>query len=236
LPSPIASHTPVVTSTMSYTYLSAVIKSQEQPQLLANQYNSTLPHDSYESEVYPYTASQNAFELSKTFTTQEALVKPVVFVINLTAYEANGAPIDDVVTLNNQMIAAIKEATIYHGYLYSLHLKATFLGQDGEGYAGAGCSTGTDLDNVHIHLTGIKTDIGTTSFRVNDYAAGGVWATPCDPVSNWLLYVMSDVPGEADIYFKPFRDAPEGTIYSVSISYDDGSIQTTTVVGSHVSP
>ena len=113
---------------------------------------------------------------------------------------------------------------------------ATFLGQDGESYAGQGCTTGTVPDNVHIHLDGLKTDAQPVSYRVDDYAAGGVWATPCNPVSNWLLYVIVPHSNQADLYFKPFRDAPDGTIYTVVVQYNDGTSQTTTVVGTRIKP
>jgi hypothetical protein len=115
-------------------------------------------------------------------------------------------------------------------------LVGTFLGQDGQSYAGQGCTTGTVPDNIHIHLDGLKSGVQPISYRVDDFAGGGVWATPCDPVSNWLLYITSASPDQADLYFKPFRDAPDGTIYTILIKYDDGTSQTTTVVGTHVTP
>jgi hypothetical protein len=247
-----ASHTPTNTATATNTptntaiatqtptpyhvFLSSIIKAKIQLRMLPNQHISTLPGDHINEAPFAPASSNNTHLTSNTFTAQEAIIKPVVFVINLTAYGVNGAPIDDVETLNNQMIAAAREATIYHGYLFNPYLQAIFLGQDGGSYAGTGCSTGTVPDNVHIHLLGIKTDVAPTSYRVDDPAAGGVWATPCNPVSNWLLYVDGSTPGEADIYFKPFRDAPDGTIYSVTIKYADGSVQTTTIIGSQVGP
>jgi hypothetical protein len=115
-------------------------------------------------------------------------------------------------------------------------LKAVFIGQDGGNYAGKLCSSGTKSDNVHIHLSGIRVDSEPVAFRVDDYAKGGVWATPCDPVSNWFLYVKPIVNGETDIYFKPFRDAPEGTEYKITVTYDDGTTQITIVDGKRVKP
>jgi hypothetical protein len=172
---------------------------------------------------------------SLTVTAAEAVVKPVVFVVNLTAYAANGAPIDDVEVMNAELIAGLKEATIYHGYLYNQYLQATFLGQDGADFAGVGCSAGTAPDNAHIRLTALKTDVTAVSYRVQD-DSGGVWANPCDPVSNWLLHVESNTPGTADVYFKPFRDAPDGTIYTITVAYEDGSGQSVSVVGSQIAP
>ena len=115
-------------------------------------------------------------------------------------------------------------------------LKAVFVGQDGGNYAGKLCSSGTANDNIHIRLTGLLTNIEPTSYRVEDFAYGGVWATPCDPVSNWFLYVKPAVNGESDIYFKPFRDAPERREYRITVTYRDGSAQTTVIQGLHVKP
>ena len=87
-------------------------------------------------------------------------------------------------------------------------MTATFMGQDGGGYAGRLCSSGTAYDNVHIHLAGLRTESEPISYRVEDLLGGGLWATPCDPVSNWFLSVEPVVNHETDLYFKPFRDAP----------------------------
>lgn len=119
------------------------------------------------------------------------------------------------------------------------NLQATFLGQDGENYAGRQCARGAENDNVHIHLDGLRADVQPVSFRVEDRNPGsvlGVWAVPCDPVSNWLLYVISSTPGQADLYFKPFREAPDGTEYTIIVQYEDGTNQSTEVVGSRVVP
>ena len=115
-------------------------------------------------------------------------------------------------------------------------LKAEFIGQDGGNYAGKLCSSGTKSDNVHIRLSGIRTDREPVAFRVDDYAKGGVWATPCDPVSNWFLYVKPVVNGKTEVYFKPFRDAPVGTEYKVTVTYDDGTTQMTIIDGKRVKP
>jgi hypothetical protein len=115
-------------------------------------------------------------------------------------------------------------------------LQAVFIGQDGGDYAGKLCSAGTKDDNVHIHLSGIRTEREPVSFRVEDAAQGGVWATPCDPVSNWFLYVEPVVKGETEVYFKPFRDAPAGTEYTITISYNDGVKQMAVIEGSHIQP
>lgn len=115
-------------------------------------------------------------------------------------------------------------------------LKAVFVGQDGGNYAGKLCSSGTTNDNVHIRLSGLLTTIEPTSYRVDDLAGGGVWATPCDPVSNWFLYAKPVVDGRSDIYFKPFRDAPARTEYKISVTYGDGTTQTTIIQGLHVKP
>ncbi len=115
-------------------------------------------------------------------------------------------------------------------------LSATFLGQDGGSYAGRLCSTGTSADNVHIHLTGLRTEAEAVGYRVDDFAAGGVWAMPCDPISNWQLHVVSQSAAEVDVYFKPFRDAPAGTEYTLTVRYSDGQTQKVSVSGTRVRP
>ena len=66
-------------------------------------------------------------------------------------------------------------------------LRLEFIGQDGANYAGRLCSNGTAPDNVHLRLEGLRPDVEVVSFRVDEPAGGGVWATPCDPISNWPL-------------------------------------------------
>ncbi len=116
----------------------------------------------------------------------------------------------------------------------TLHLK--FIGQDGAGYAGRLCTNGTAHDNVHLQLAGLRTDAEAISFRVDEPAGGGVWATPCDPISNWQLHVISTTDGRGDLYFKPFRDAPAGVEYRVTVQYADGQIQQASTTGLHVKP
>ncbi len=99
---------------------------------------------------------------------------------------------------------------------------ATFKGQDGGSFAGRQCSSGTAADNVHIHLAGLRADDQPISYRVEDFIGGGLWATPCDPVSNWFIYAELVANGETNIYFKPFRDAPDGTEYKITVGYQDG--------------
>lgn len=171
---------------------------------------------------------------SPTFlASQPAVTTRTVYVLYYPGY--GGTPRADVNVLTTELIGLLKEATVYHGYNYAT-LRGTFLGQDGQSYAGQGCATGTVSDNVHIRLDGLKSDVQPTSYRVDDFVGGGVWATPCDPISNWLLYVTSSLLGQTDLYFKPFRDAPDGTIYTISIQYSDGTSQTTEVIGTHVTP
>jgi len=113
-------------------------------------------------------------------------------------------------------------------------LQASFIGQDGGDYAGKQCSSGTTQDNIHIHLSGLRTDLEPLSFRVDEPARGGVWATPCDPVSNWFLYVRPVRHGATELYFKPFRDAPAGAEYKISITYPDGTQQIRSIEGKEV--
>jgi hypothetical protein len=113
-------------------------------------------------------------------------------------------------------------------------LHATFLGQDGGNYAGQSCKTGTTSDNVHIHLEGLRTNSQPSAYTLQEQMGTGVWATPCNPVSNWLLYASSSRSGEADLYFKPYRDAPEKTEYVITIQYNDGKMETVSTIGSQV--
>ncbi len=221
------------TAPLNLIFLPNIISASQNQQISDNVHIATDP-DGFQFSTTP--TQPNSIITSETLTSAEAVVKPVAFVINLTAYEANGTPINDVATLNTQLIAGLKEATIYHGYMFNPYLSADFLGQDGASFAGAGCSAGSEPDNVHIYLTDLKTDIPVVSYRVDDIPGQGVWAMPCDPVSNWLLHVESSVPGTADLYFKPFRDAPDGTLYTITVNYEDGSIQSATVIGSHIAP
>jgi hypothetical protein len=115
-------------------------------------------------------------------------------------------------------------------------LRLTFIGQDGASHAGRLCASGTTNDNVHLHLDGLRTGVEAIAFRVDEPAGGGVWATPCNPVSNWLLYVVPAMDGQTDLYFKPFRDAPDGTEYVVTVQYGDGQIQRAAASGSRVKP
>lgn len=174
-----------------------------------------------------------ALHSPSSLASQPAVTTRTVYVLYYPGY--GGTPRADVNLLTTELIGLLKDATIYHGYEYS-KLYGTFYGQDGKSYAGQGCTTGAVPDNIHIRLDGVKTDVQATSYRVDDTAGGGVWATPCNPVSNWLLYVNSTSPGQADLYFKPFRVAPDGTIYAVKIQYSDGTNQIVDVVGTQVQP
>lgn len=111
-----------------------------------------------------------------------------------------------------------------------------FLGQDGGDFAGQLCSSGNTDDNVHIHLSGLADDMQPSGFRVEDVDHGGLWATPCDPVSNWFLYARPVKEGETELYFKPFRDAPAGTKYKVSVAYANGTTLVTEIEGTRVTP
>jgi hypothetical protein len=115
-------------------------------------------------------------------------------------------------------------------------LRATFLGQDGGSYAGRLCSTGTAGDNVHIRLTGLRAEAKVVSYRVDDLAAGGVWATPCDPISNWWLHTVPRSDAEVDLYFKPFRDASAGTESTLTVQFEDGQLHRASVIGTRVRP
>ncbi|MCS6847830.1 MAG: hypothetical protein RMN52_08965 [Anaerolineae bacterium] len=180
------------------------------------------------------TVSKRVALISPTsLASQPAVITRTVYVLYYPGY--GGTPRADVNALTTELIGLLKEAAVYHGYKYSA-LRGTFLGQDGQSYAGRGCTTGTVPDNIHIRLEGLKTNVQAISYKVEDTAGGGIWATPCNPVSNWLLYVISTSPRQADLYFKPFRVAPDGTIYTVTVQYSDGTSQSVSIIGTLVRP
>lgn len=123
-----------------------------------------------------------------------------------------------------------------HSTALANSLRLTFIGQDGADYAGRLCTSGTANDNVHLHLDGLRAEAEAVSFRVDEPAGGGVWATPCDPISNWQLHVIPAVDGQADLYFKPFRDAPADIEYRVTVQYSDGQVQQASTSGERVKP
>ena len=164
---------------------------------------------------------------------QPAVTTKKVYVLYYPGY--GGIPRADVTVLTTELIGLMKEATIYHGYQFSA-FRGTFFGQDGMSYAGSDCAAGTVPDNIHIRLDGLKSDVQAEGYRVEDTAGGGTWATPCHPASNWLLHVISASPGQADLYFKPFRSAPDGTMYLVTVDYVDGTTQSVVVIGTQVQP
>jgi hypothetical protein len=193
---------------------------------------ATAPESPVDGDVFPpHTFSTVGLLGKQSENAQAPVTQPVVYVIYYPGY---GTPRANITDLTNELINLLEKATVYHGYLYDQPLRAVFLGQDGASYAGRDCTAGTVPDNIHIRVTGMYTDVYPVSFRVEDPAGGGAWANPC--IANWLLYVASSAPGTADLYFKPFRDAPDGTVYTIVIRYDDGSIQTTVVTGTRVSP
>ncbi len=178
-----------------------------------------------------YTLSLTSLSEKQARKAQTPVTEPVVYVIYYPGY---GTPRTDVTDLTNELISLLEKATIYHGYLYDSPLRAVFLGQDGASYAGRDCTVGNVPDNIHIRVTGMHTDVYPVTYRVEDPAGGGAWVNPC--TANWSLHVASSAPGAADLYFKPFRDAPDGTIYTIAIHYSDGSIQTSAVAGTRVKP
>lgn len=113
-------------------------------------------------------------------------------------------------------------------------LEAVFLGQDGASYAGEGCRKGTAPDNIHIRLSSMRTDVAVTAYRVEDHT-GGVWVWPCNSF-NWSLVPITSVPGQVDLYLKPWGDTPAGTLYTVTVQYSDGTGEQVTVIGSRVRP
>ncbi len=196
----------------------------------ANQYLATEPGSSFEPASSRLRKAPD-LHLGRIGTIQPPVAEPVVYVIYYPGY---GTPRADVSELTNELIDLLEKATVYHGYLYDKPLRAVFLGQDGASYAGRDCNEGSAPDNIHVRITGMYAHVQPLNYRVEDPAGGGVWANPCSAA--WLLYVVSPEPGVADLYFKPFRDAPDGTLYTITVRYSDGSLQATAVAGTHVRP
>ena len=176
-------------------------------------------------------ADKPSVHSGSTLSSLPAVTTRIVYVLYYPGY--GGTPRADVGVLTTELIGLLKEAMVYHGYEYRT-LRGSFIGQDGESYAGRGCASGNAPDNIHIHLEGLRTNVAATGYRIEDPAGGGVWATPCDSQSNWLLYIDGGLDGQAELYIKPFRDAPSGTMYVVTVQYDDGSSDSLTLVGSAV--
>ena len=169
--------------------------------------------------------------------TAPALMKKKLLVVVLAGY--GSLPVGGqtrIEQLNNLAMAMVRRASTYHGYKYETRLSATFVGQDGQSYAGEGCSVGTTPNNAHITLAGMTTGVQPTSFELEDLTHSGKWASPCDPVSNWLLAVRNVSGGNADLYFRPFVIAEADTLYRVTVRYADGSSQALNFTGSAITP
>jgi hypothetical protein len=82
----------------------------------------------------------------------------------------------------------------------------------------------------------MTTGVQPTSFELEDLTHSGKWASPCDPISNWLLAVRNVSGGNADLYFRPFVIAEAGTLYRVTVRYADGSSQALNFTGSAITP
>jgi hypothetical protein len=168
---------------------------------------------------------------------QPAVMKKKLLVVILAAYgDLPPGGRAEVERMNIFNMAEIRRASTYQGYRYETRLTATFLGQDGATYAGMGCTQGGTVINAHVRLSGMRQDSAPVSYRLEDTTHLGVWATPCDPVSNWLLYVTNASGGNADVYFRPFVTAPAGTQYNVRVTYADGGTQSVSFVGTSITP
>lgn len=190
----------------------------------------------YATRIEPQRSSRQQQEIgalqspTRVGAAQAVTIK-TVYVLYYPGY--GGTPRADIDLLTSELIGLLKEASVYHGYSYAT-LRGSFLGQDGQSFAGIQCTTGNAPDNIHIRVDGTRTDSEIVSVTVEEPAGGGRWANPCDLASNWLLHIASDNPGQLDLYFKPFRDAPDGTQYIVSIQYADGERESVNVLGTAV--
>lgn len=198
-------------------------------------HTATLPDDGVPEGGMRYSGVNTAVSTNN----QEAMHKPVVLVIYLSAYAENGAPIYPIEIQVDEIIHQIRRATTYHGYKYAPVepvLTASFEGQDGAGYAGSDCEAGTVNDNIHIHLTGIKEYNMVSNIRIIEKNNMGVWANSCVFGSTWMIHVEKFAHGERDLYFKPYRNAPDGTIYEITVDYENGLSEKVLVEGTAVFP
>lgn len=239
-PTVVPSSTPTAVSTarLPLTYLPLVLRRTEPPPPDAAQAWS----DETRLATMPESPPGQSLLLSGGFLSADlsgngvegrrsASIEPVVYVIYYPGY---GTPRANVTDLTQELIGFLEKGTIYQGYRYAPPLRASFLGQDGANYAGRDCTKGDVPDNIHIRITGMRTDVQAENYRVEDPVGAGAWASPC--TATWLLHTLSSAPGTADLHFKPFRDAPDGTVYTIAVRYSDGSVQTTAVAGTRVKP
>lgn len=194
----------------------------------------TATQDGHGNHGQPQTYKANPPTGSVSLQSEQpAMTQRTVLVIAFPGY--GGTPRTDFSVLTRELIGLLKQATIYRGYLYSTQ-RAIFLGQDGASYAGESCNVGTAPDNIHIRVEGLPADRTPISYRVEDPAGGGGWASPCNPVTSWQLHAIPGSPGVVDLYFKPFRDAPAGTRYNVIVRYGDGTNIQLVTIGTRVQP
>ena len=233
-PLPYHRYLPIIMSPQPNT-IASIPTPMRQTQFLAIPKSDFATQGGSTLDDYATVASKKMLYSPSFLVDQPAQITRTVYVLYYPGY--GGTPRTDINMMTQELIGLFKEATIYHGYQYASPMpKGIFIGQDGYNYAGKECNTGTDPDNVHIRLEGLKTNVQAISYKLEDVDGNGVWATPCDPISNWLLYVNEHSDGQADLYFKPFRTAPDGTSYLVSIQYSDGSVQYITLVGTLIKP
>jgi hypothetical protein len=198
---------------------------------------TSTPPEPYRARGYLPLVVRGDSNRHGTALQQSALMTKKLLVVILAGY--GSLPVDGqarVEQFNTEAMALVRRASTYHGYLYETRLSADFLGQDGANYSGSGCSTGGSVIDAHIRISGLRTDATPIRFRVDDVTHAGVWATPCDPVTNWQLSVRNVSNGSADLYFEPFVNAPAGTLYRVEVGYADGNSRSTIVLGSAISP
>jgi hypothetical protein len=112
-------------------------------------------------------------------------------------------------------------------------LRATFLGQDGEGRVGIDCTRDIAPDNIPVAVAGLRTDVPIASWEVYDVPGFGHWVLPCNG-RNWWLEAIPTRDGGADLYLKPHRNAPDGTDYRLIVHYADGATASTYLTGTAV--
>lgn len=172
------------------------------------------------STTSPQSAGRTYPPVTSYTASLPAIRRPVVFALAFPAY---GEPRAEFNVLNAEMIELLKQASTYHGYAQT-QLEAQFWGQEDVSLAGPGCNGSPQPGNVHIRLTGLRLDSRPARIRIEEPQGGSSWANPCDPISNWQLFIHYNHLSQADLYFKPNHNIPAGAIYTVTVEYEDGEV------------
>ncbi|GAC1470050.1 MAG: hypothetical protein NVSMB9_14680 [Isosphaeraceae bacterium] len=112
-----------------------------------------------------------------------------------------------------------------------------WIGQDGMDLTGSGVAVGPDgIQDVHVSLSHLFPATAINGVSVVDQAGRG-WEFGINPkVRNNAEFLRhSDDPRQGDLYFNPDHDL-SGQTLTVTVSYADGKMDHTTLLGGRVDP